>query len=150
MSVVGVSPGSPDALMPRAVQPVSLYNAQGVNATPSVNTDGSQDIAGENGTAIASPANPFPTRSYGSAAIATAQVTVGTGSTQIVAARSGRLAVTIENLGTGAFYVGVTGLTVANGYLVPGVLGATVTIPTQAAVFGIAAVAQAVSVLETF
>lgn len=112
--------------------------------------DGSARNSGINGTSVATAANPLPTASYGAASIATAQVTVGTTNTQIVAARAGRMAVTIENLGTGAFYVGVTGVTVGNGYLVPGVLGATVTIPTQAAVFGIAAVAQAVSVLETF
>lgn len=101
-------------------------------------------------TSNATAAAPLPVSDKGSASIATSQVTVGTGSTQIVPARSGRRAVTIENNGTGAFYVGVSGLTVANGYLVPGVLGASVTIPTQAAVFGIAAVAQSVSVLETF
>lgn len=169
MSVVGVSPGSPEALAPRALQPVSLYNPNGTSSSPSVNADGSQDIAGVNGSSVATQANPFPTsvngvngtgiataanpfpsRDYGSATIATSQVTVGTSSTQIVAARSGRMAVTITNNGTGAFYVGVTGLTTANGYFVPGVAGASVTIPTQAAVFGIAAVAQAVSVLETF
>lgn len=133
----------PDLSVP--VDPQGNYIGQ-----PMINADGSQDIAGVNGTTIAAPANPFPTRDYGSASIATSQTTVGTGNTQIVSARSGRMAVTIENLGTGAFYVGVTGVTTANGYLVPGVLGASVTIPTQAAVFGIAPVAQAVSVLETF
>lgn len=117
---------------------------------PVANSDGSVRNAGVNPALVASASNPSPTRDYGSASIATSQVTVGTSNTQIVAARSGRMAVTIENLGTGAFYVGVTGVTTGNGYLVPGVLGANVTIPTQAAVFGIAAVAQAVSVLETF
>lgn len=126
-------------------------NPQGVYTPgPAANPDGSVKNAGVNNAAVASAANPFPTRDYGSAAIATSQVTVGTGNTQIVAARSGRMAVTIENLGTGAFYVGATGVTTGTGYLVPGVLGASVTIPTQAAVFGIAAVAQAASVLETF
>lgn len=127
------------------VDPNGVYMGQ-----PMINADGSQDIAGVNPAQVASGTNPFPTRDYGSASIATSQVTVGTGNTQIVPARSGRMAVTITNNGTGAFYVGVTGLTAANGYFVPGVAGASVTIPTQAAVFGIAPVAQAVSVLETF
>lgn len=117
---------------------------------PLAAADGSVNNTGANGTSAASPANPLATRDYGSASLATSQPTVGTTNTQIVAARSGRTAVTIQNLGTGAFYVGITGVTVANGYLVPGVVGATVTIPTQAAVFGIAAVAQQVAVLETF
>lgn len=145
MSVAGKSVGDNTPIT--AFQPVSLVSASG---TQVVNADGSQDIAGLDGTSRSTATNPFPTRDYGSASIATSQVTVGVASTQIVPARSGRMAVTIENLGTGAFYVGVTGLTTANGYLVPGVVGASVTIPTQAAVFGIAAVAQAVSVLETF
>jgi hypothetical protein len=160
----------PNANMGAVAGLTVLVNPQGVyTPTPTANADGSQDVAGANGTSVATPANPFPTTTNGvngtgiasaanpfpvsdkgSAALATSQVTVGTGATQIVPARSGRRAVTIQNNGTGAFYVGVTGLTVANGYLVPGVVGASVTIPTQAAVFGIAAVAQAVSVLETF
>lgn len=121
-------------------------NQQPVGATNPLPTA----ATGANGTSAASPSNPEPMRQYGSASIATAQVTVGTSSTQIVAARSGRMSVTVTNNGTGAFYVGVTGLTTGNGYFVPGVSGASVTIPTQAAVFGIAPVAQAVSVLETF
>jgi len=149
---------------------VVIVDAAGNIIRPSSgNADGSQNLGGTNGTAratatnpipaavngangtgIATAANPFPVRSAGSATIATSQVTVGTTSTQIVAARTGRMSVTITNNGTNAFYVGITGLTTANGYLVPGVLGASVTIPTQAAVFGIAAVAQSVSVLETF
>lgn len=60
MSVVGVSPGSADALSPRAVQPVALYNSQGMAATPGVNTDGSQNISGINGTSKATAANPQP------------------------------------------------------------------------------------------
>lgn len=128
-----------------------LVNPNGSDVTQLTGAaDGSARNSGLNGTSVATASNPLPTASYGAAAIATSQITVGTTNTQIVAARAGRMSVTIENLGTGAFYVGVTGVTVANGYLVPGVLGATVTIPTQAAVFGIAAVAQAVSVLETF
>lgn len=105
---------------------------------------------GANGTGPASVSNPAPTRDYGSAAIATSQVTVGTSSTQIVPARSGRMAVTITMVGAGDVFVGVTGVTVANGALLLGTKGSSITIPTQGAVFGIGAVAQAVSVLETF
>jgi hypothetical protein len=149
MSVVGISTGS--GVAARAYQPVCQVDATtGEAAGSGATADGSTPIAGADGTGVATAANPTPTRNYGSAAIATSQVTVGTGSTQIVAARSGRVSVTVRNLGTLAFYVGVTGLTTGNGFLVPGVVGAEVTIPTQAAVFGIAAVAQAVSVLEVY
>jgi voltage-gated potassium channel Kch len=60
------------------------------------------------------------------------------------------MAVTITMVGAGDVFVGVTGVTVANGALLLGTKGSSITIPTQGAVFGIGAVAQAVSVLETF
>lgn len=130
---------------------VVVSGTTGLPTTPSVgNADGSQDIGGVNGTSVATAANPVPTRDYGSATIATSQVNVGTASTQIVPARSGRLAVTITMVGAGDIFVGVTGVTAANGALLLGVKGSSITIPTQAAVFGIGAVAQQVSVLETF
>lgn len=113
-------------------------------------TDGSTRNTGANGTSAATTANPVPTATYGAASLATSQVTVGTAATQIVAARSGRMAVTITMMGAGDVFVGVTGVTVANGALLLGTKGSSITIPTQAAVFGIGAVAQAVSVLETF
>lgn len=112
--------------------------------------DGSARNAGVNGTSVATAGNPLPTATYGAASLATSQVTVGTSATQIVAARSGRMAVTITMVGAGDVFVGVTGVTVANGALLLGTKGSSITIPTQAAVFGIGAVAQAVSVLETF
>lgn len=130
---------------------IQVNPATGVDITPPmVNPDGSTEVAGVNGTSIATAANPLPTRDYGSASIATSQVSVGTSATQIVPARSGRLAVTITMAGGGDVFVGATGVTVANGSLLLGVKGSSVTIPTQAAVFGIGAVAQTVTVLETF
>lgn len=95
-------------------------------------------------------AAPLETRERGAAAIATGQVSVGTGNTQVIAARSGRQAVTITNLGTGVVYLGNTGVLSTTGMILPGVIGASITIPTQGAVFGIAPVAQSVAFLETF
>lgn len=90
------------------------------------------------------------TVSKGSGTIATAQASVGTTSTQIVAARANRGAVTITNLGTTDIFIGVTGVTATTGTLLLGSKGASITIPTNAAVFGVAATAQTVSVLEVF
>lgn len=130
---------------------VVTVNPDNTDATmPSVTADGSTKTVGANGTSAATASNPAPTRDYGSASIATSQVSVGTSSTQIVAARSGRLAVTITMLGAGDLYLGVAGVTVANGTLLLGTKGSSVTLPTQAAVFGIGAAGQSVSVLETF
>lgn len=89
--------------------------------------------------------------SKGSGSIATAQVSVATTSTQIVAARAGRGSVKITNLGTTDVYIGVTGVSTTTGDLLPGTKGASITVPTNAAVFGIASgAAQSVSVLEVF
>lgn len=88
--------------------------------------------------------------SKGSGTIATAQVSVGTASTQIVAARAGRGSVKITNLGTTDVYIGVSGVTSTTGDLLPGTKGASITIPTNAAVFGVAGTAQSVSVMEVY
>lgn len=88
----------------------------------------------------------------GSGGIATSQVSVGVAATQIVAARAGRGAVTITNV-TGAqqIFIGVAGVTATTGTLLPAAVGASLTIPTNAAIFGIAlTAAQTVSVLEVF
>jgi hypothetical protein len=97
--------------------------------------------------------SPTVTQNQGSGSIATSQASAPTGtSAQIVAARAGRNAVTITNV-TGAqqVYVGATGVTAATGQLIPATVGASLTIPTQAAIFAISlTAAQTVSILETF
>jgi UDP-N-acetylglucosamine enolpyruvyl transferase len=82
--------------------------------------------------------------------IATAQPSVGTTSTLVVAARTGRAAVTIENLTSTPIYLGASGVTSTTGMLLPGVVGASMTIEGSMAVYGVASVAASVSVLETF
>ncbi len=90
-------------------------------------------------------------QSMGSSNLATSQVTANSTATQLAAARPTRGAITVQNLGTTPVYVGPAGVTAANGLLLPGVVGATVTIPTTAAVFGIASTGtQPVAVLETY
>jgi hypothetical protein len=90
-------------------------------------------------------------QSQGAASIATSRSTAGATSTQLVAARTGRGAVTFQNLGTVDVYLGPAGVTAATGFLLPGVIGASVTIPTSAAVFGVASTGtQDVAVLETY
>lgn len=149
MSVAGKSVG--DTTPVQAYQPVGLVSATGAPIASAVaNSDGSQDLGGVNGTSVATAVNPVPTRGYGAAAIATSQVSVGTSATQIVPARSGRVAVTITMVGAADVWVGATGVTVSNGALLLGTKGSSITIPTQSAVFGIAGTAQTVSVLETY
>lgn len=84
---------------------------------------------------------------------ATSQATAATtASTPLAAARAGRVAVTITNLGTVDIWLGATtGVTTTTGTLLPGTKGASVTIPTNAAVYGVVATGtQAVSVMETY
>lgn len=88
--------------------------------------------------------------SKGSGGLATAQVSVGTTATQIVAARAGRGSVKITNLGTTDVFIGVAGVTATTGDLLPGTKGASIVIPASVAVFGVAATAQTVSVMEVF
>ncbi|HEY7298559.1 MAG TPA: hypothetical protein VH684_11540 [Xanthobacteraceae bacterium] len=89
---------------------------------------------------------------FGSSAnISTAQVSVGTSATQIVSARAGRNQLVIANHGTTAVYIGGSGVATSTGILLPGTVGATITIPTSAAVYGIVASgSQTVGVLEGY
>lgn len=89
--------------------------------------------------------------SKGSSTIATSQVSVATTSTQVVAARALRGSVKITNLGTTDVFIGVTGVTTTTGDLLPGTKGASITVPTNAAVFAVASgAAQTVSVMEVY
>jgi len=83
----------------------------------------------------------------------TNQVTVQSAQATLIAARRpGRNAITIINKGTVAIDLGnSSGVTTGTGAQLVGVAGASVTIPTQAEVWGIAESAtQAVSVVETY
>ncbi len=113
-------------------------------------------LASANGTAMGTVSNPVvvsTSSGAGAANLATGQATVATtaGGTQIVAARAGRSSVTITNLGTTDVFVGNSGLTTATGQLLTGTKGASITINTSAAVFGIVGTgSQAVSFIESY
>jgi hypothetical protein len=90
----------------------------------------------------------------GSAAFAMSQASIGTAATLIVAARTGaagtgRIAVTLYNAGSATVYFGASGVTTSTGMPLPA--GASATISTQAAIYGIAASGtQTIGVMETF
>ena len=68
----------------------------------------------------------------------TNQVTVTGTATEIVAENDGRLSVLITNLGTTAVYIGSNAnVTTSTGQLLPGVVGASISIPTKSPVYGI-------------
>ena len=90
------------------------------------------------------------TRGVGAPSIATGQIPVGTTATQVVAARSGRMSVTITATSAVVFYVGASGVTAANGHYVAAAAGASVRVDTAGPVFAVGASALTVSYLETF
>lgn len=91
------------------------------------------------------------TTQLGASNLATGQATATTSASILVPARSGRISVTVENLGTTDTFLGAAGVTAATGMLLVGTKGSAVTIYTQAAIYGIVATGtQAVSFLETF
>lgn len=80
----------------------------------------------------------------------TNQVTVLATSTLIVSGNNGRKAVVITNLGTTAVYIGPNStVSTTNGQLLPGTVGASISIPQTGPVWGIAATgSEAVSFLD--
>lgn len=84
--------------------------------------------------------------------VAASQFTVTTTPALTAQARSTRQAVTIQNLGATAVYCGASSaVTTANGFRLPGVDGASVTIPTTAALWClVGAGTQAVAILESY
>jgi hypothetical protein len=82
---------------------------------------------------------------------ATSQATVATTATLIVAQRSGRDTVVVENTGTTDVYLGNSTVTTTSGLLLPGVIGASVAIETTDAVYGVVASGtQKVCAVENF
>ena len=85
-----------------------------------------------------------------SLSFSTNQVSVAATATLIVAENDGRHSVLITNLGTVAIYVGSNaGVLTTTGQLLPGVVGASISIPTKSAIYGISSgSAQSVSFLD--
>jgi hypothetical protein len=83
-------------------------------------------------------------------AFSTEQKTVTTTASVVSAAKNGRDSVTIMNRGTTEVFIGTVGVTTATGFPLPGVVGASITIPTDMAVYAIVAAGTAnVSVLSS-
>lgn len=84
--------------------------------------------------------------------IAASQVTISTTATITAIARANRQAVTIQNHGATAAYCGPDStVTTTTGFRLPGVDGASITIPASPVIYCIvAAGTQAVSVIESF
>lgn len=122
------------ANMGGAAQPSVSVDPSGNYVTPpTTNANGSRSV-----------------QSVGAPSIATGQVSVGTSSTLIAAARTGRQAITVVSTTALVFYVGNTGVTTATGQYVAAAAGASITINTSAAIYGVAAAPVTVSYMEAF
>jgi hypothetical protein len=90
----------------------------------------------------------------GGTAINTGQIACGTVATVLAATRAARQTITIENLGTGTVFIGGVAVTTAGGMLLPPLQGASITLPTTAAIDCIATATSAtqgeISFIETF
>jgi hypothetical protein len=86
----------------------------------------------------------------GHSTLNTAQVAVGTSATLIAAARAGRQKLLLTLGAANDCYLGVSGVTTTTGFRVKGVDGATATLDTAAAVYGVCAAATTISYLEEF
>jgi len=100
---------------------------------------------------LASDQSAIPTTTpAGSANWPTTQVSAGTSATQLVGARAGRFGVVITNTGTTPLFVGNSGVTTATGALLPGVVGASKTIPFVGAIFGVVSSGSQIVTVEEF
>ncbi len=94
---------------------------------------------------------PVNVTNEGAAHLATNHVSVGTSATQIVPVNSTRRGIAVTNLGTTDVWIGDSGVTTSTGDLLPGTKGASVFIPTTAAVYGIVGTgSQSVSFMEVY
>lgn len=126
----------PQTTTQNSADPVFLVNA----------TTGAPYTAG-----VGSSAAPSISQVQGAGAMAAGQISVATTSTLIAAARSTRNTITVVNHGTTPVYLGNTGVTTGTGFLLPGVLGASMSIETTAALYGVVGTGtQTVSYLESY
>jgi hypothetical protein len=91
---------------------------------------------------------PFPIFDRGTAALATAQVAVGTTATLIAPARAGRRVIVLIPTSNTTYYVGNAGVTTTTGVVLGA--GAVVTMPTSAAIYAVATGSMTISYMEFF
>jgi hypothetical protein len=135
--------------------------ASGTPATLNINNymvGCASTVCNPNGAAAPGSASPVTpsNQPIGAAAFAATQVSCASTATSILAARTGvagtgRVSATITNTTTTAIYIGGSGVTTGTGSLLPGIVGASLTINTTAAIDCIVTTGTAtVTALETF
>lgn len=88
---------------------------------------------------------------FGEPKLVTGQVSVGTGATLILPARSNRRSLLIVQHGTNAVYIGKdNAVLTTTGVLLTGTAGTGISIPVTGEIWGIAGSAQTVSYIEIY
>ena len=133
-------------------QMVALQTTSGGSLHTTVDNTNANGAAAASASAPVTPSN----QPIGAANFAATQVSCAATATSVVAARTGvsgtgRIAETITNTTTTAIYVGASGVTTATGQFLPGIVGASLTVNTTAALYCIVASGTAtVTSLETY
>lgn len=96
------------------------------------------------------PANPLPTSTKGAANLSTGQVTAGVAATPIVAARPGRLRVLVNVLSANSCSFGGPLVSLATGYQLQPIAGASTAFSTAAALYGACSAPTAISFAEEY
>ncbi len=153
--VVGISPNAPLTVTSTTNAPVAPATATATNSTLTgcqATSAGITPTTGQQAAVDCDLNNNLLVSSGGAPNLLTAQVSVATSDTAVVAARALRRSVTIQQItGTQNVFCSNTTATTANGVLIPGVIGASVTLNTTAAIRCIAVTgAQTVAVVETY
>jgi hypothetical protein len=133
-----------------ALAVISPASAQAIQVVP--DCAGVASSAGSGGRLYTDLTGRLCTSGGGSGTnLATSQATATTTAGQLCAARAGRRAVTLQNLGTTQVFFGPSGVTAATGGILPGSAGSSVTLNTSAAIFGLTGTGtQAVACVETY
>lgn len=124
---------------PQAGQPVAVTDPVDGSTKqvviPAVSLVSASGGASPAGTA----ADPSFSKPVGGSSINTNQITVGATATLIVAARAGRQSVSITTTAATVLYIGASGVTTTTGHYIAASAGATITVNTAAAVYGVVA-----------
>lgn len=112
----------------QATQPVSIAATISSNLAQVAGNTTATDIGDRSNATLRVVSSGIPN-------IVTGQVSCATTATLIANARAGRQAISVTNLGTTDTYVGTSGVTTANGDLIPGTKGAYASYPTSGALY---------------
>lgn len=119
-----------------------------IGATTSPATGSTNQLIGATNALLAAPLAVTAPR--GGSSIAAGQVSVGTTSTSVVAARSGRARVIVSIGASNACAIGAAGVTSSTGFALQPTAGATIMLETAAAVYAACSAATPVSFLEEY